>query len=64
MILAEELADVQLLPNLDEPHVNQIARLAWPMEYPEGAVIFREGQGSPFIYCRFDRENQSRDRGT
>jgi hypothetical protein len=50
MILAEELISVQFLRNLDEPHINEIARRAWLKEYPEGAVVFHEGQDSAFIY--------------
>lgn len=50
MILTEELACVSFLQKLGEPHRKEIALLADLREYPEGAVVFHEGQDSPFIY--------------
>jgi CRP-like cAMP-binding protein len=50
MILVEELTSIEFLRKLGEPYVNQIALLAQLRECPEGTVVFREGQNSPFIY--------------
>jgi len=50
MILTEELAGVSFLLNLGQPYIGEIALLAQLREYPEGTLVFRQGQDSPFIY--------------
>jgi CRP-like cAMP-binding protein len=50
MITPEHLTGIEFLRDLGEHHLNQIARLARLQEYEEGAVVFRQGEGSPFIY--------------
>jgi len=65
MILPEELVSIEFLRNIGEPHLNQIALEALLKEYPEGTVVFREGQDSPFIYFvltgKVDREVEEPD---
>jgi CRP-like cAMP-binding protein len=50
MIMPEELEGVPFLRELGEPHVQRVAQLARPQEYEQGAVLFRKGEDSPFIY--------------
>jgi CRP-like cAMP-binding protein len=50
MILPEEMACIEFLQKLGASYANQIAQLAQLKEYPAGAVLFREGQKSAFIY--------------
>jgi CRP-like cAMP-binding protein len=50
MILPEEMNEIEFLRSLGEQHVNRIARLARHKECEKGTVVFRQGQGSPFIY--------------
>jgi CRP-like cAMP-binding protein len=50
LILVEELYNIEFLRKLGEPYLNQIALLARLRECPEGTMVFREGQDSPFIY--------------
>jgi CRP-like cAMP-binding protein len=41
---------IAFLQNLGPLHATPIALMAQLQEYPEGTVLFREGQKSPFIY--------------
>jgi CRP-like cAMP-binding protein len=50
MILPEEMQCVGFLRALSEPYLGRIAAMARLEEYPEGTVLFREGEVSPFIY--------------
>src|SRR5262249_45334581 len=50
MITPEELKDIEFLHNLGGEHLNQLARMARLQECEEGAVVFRQGQGSAFLY--------------
>jgi CRP-like cAMP-binding protein len=50
MITPEEMKDIEFLHSLGGQHLNQVARMARLQEYEEGAVVFRQGQGSTFIY--------------
>jgi CRP-like cAMP-binding protein len=50
MILPEELEGIAFFQNLDEPHRARLALLAQLREYPEGAILFREGEPSPSIF--------------
>jgi CRP-like cAMP-binding protein len=47
MIAPEELGRVGFLHNLGGPHLNQLAAMAEPKEYPAGSEIFRQGEDSP-----------------
>jgi CRP-like cAMP-binding protein len=50
MIMPEELEAIPFLRELGEPHLQRVALLARPQEHEEGAVLFRKGEDSPFIY--------------
>jgi CRP-like cAMP-binding protein len=50
MINSEELKDSKFMRNLGEQHLNQIATLARLQACEEKAVLFCQGQVSPFIY--------------
>jgi CRP-like cAMP-binding protein len=50
MIAPEELDRVGFLRNLGGPHLNQLATMAEPREYPAGAAIFRQGEDSSYLY--------------
>jgi CRP-like cAMP-binding protein len=50
MIAPEELDRVGFLRHLGGPHLNQLAAMAEPREYPAGAEIFRQGEDSPYLY--------------
>ena len=50
MILPEEMECIEFLQKLGPRYANQVALLAQLKECPAGAVLFREGQESPFIY--------------
>ncbi|MFO0929507.1 MAG: cyclic nucleotide-binding domain-containing protein [Gemmataceae bacterium] len=50
MILPEEIDRIPFLRNLSEPHAISLARLARLKEFPEGTVLFTEGQDSPLVY--------------
>jgi CRP-like cAMP-binding protein len=56
MIAPEELDRVGFLRNLGGPHLNQLATMAEPKEYPAGAEIFRQGEDSPYLYFVLDGE--------
>lgn len=68
MILPEEIDRIPFLRNLPEPHARSLARLARLKEYPEGTVLFSEGQDSPLVYFvlhgQVALEVQAGDRGT
>src|SRR5262249_2766315 len=68
MTLLEEMASVRALWGLGEPHLHKLAALAQGQECPEGAVLFREGEGSPSLFVilggRVTREVRAGDRGT
>jgi CRP-like cAMP-binding protein len=50
MILPTEMEIIGFLHDLDEPYRHQVATMAQLKECLEGAVLFREGQDSPFLY--------------
>jgi CRP-like cAMP-binding protein len=50
MIPLEELKEIELLRNLDEPHLQEIAKIARPKECGQGTIVFRQGEDSPHIY--------------
>ena len=50
MTLAEEMGDVQALRNLGTPHVQKLAAIAHPRDCPVGAILFREGDDSSYIF--------------
>lgn len=50
MILLDELADVEFLRGLSPEYVRRIAQAAQLEECLAGTVLFREGQGCPFVY--------------
>jgi CRP-like cAMP-binding protein len=56
MIAPEELDRVAFLRNLGGPHINQLAAMAEPKEYPEGAEVFRQGEDSPYLDFVLDGE--------
>jgi CRP-like cAMP-binding protein len=56
MIAPEELVRVGFLRSLGGPHLNQLATMAEPKEYPAGAEIFRQGEDSPYLYFVLDGE--------
>ena len=56
MNLAEELGGVRALRGLGEPHLHQLAALAQPRECPQGGVLFREGDDSPFLFVLLSGE--------
>jgi len=56
MIAPEDLDRVGFLRNLGGPHLNQLATMAEPKEYPAGAEIFRQGEDSPYLYFVLDGE--------
>ena len=67
MDLAEEMGGVRALRGLGAPHLQKLAALARPRECPAGAVLFREGDDSPFIFVLLGGaallEVRLRDRG-
>jgi CRP-like cAMP-binding protein len=50
MSLLNELKRVRFFKNLGDDHVTRVAGLAQIKECPEGDVLFREREDSPFIY--------------
>jgi CRP-like cAMP-binding protein len=44
------------LQGLGEPHLQKLAAVAQPREWPAGAVLFREGDDSPFIFVLLSGE--------
>jgi CRP-like cAMP-binding protein len=56
MIAPEELDRVGFLRNLGGPHLNELATMAEPREYPVGAEIFCQGEDSPYLYFVLDGE--------
>jgi CRP-like cAMP-binding protein len=56
MIAPEELDRVGFLRNLGGPHLNHLATLAEPKEYPAGAEVFRQGEDAPYLYFVLDGE--------
>jgi len=50
MILSEEMRGVRALRGLGEPHLQKLAAMAQPQECPEGAILFKQGDDSPFIF--------------
>jgi CRP-like cAMP-binding protein len=67
MTLAEEMGEVKALGGLGIPHVQKLAAIARPRECPVGAVLFREGDDSTFIFVLLSGavilEVNMRDRG-
>ena len=56
MIRPEDMAGVRALRGLEEPHLEKLAALASLRECPEGAVLFREGDDSRFIFVLLSGE--------
>jgi CRP-like cAMP-binding protein len=56
MTLPEEMGSVRALRGLGEPHLQKLAALAQAREYPEGEVLFREGDDSPFVFVLLSGE--------
>jgi CRP-like cAMP-binding protein len=56
MVAPEELVRVGFLRNVGGPHLDKLAALAEPKEYPAGAVIFRQGEDAPYLYFVLDGE--------
>jgi CRP-like cAMP-binding protein len=56
MIALEELYRVEFLRNLGREHANELAALAELKECPAGAVLFRQGEDSPYLYFVLDGE--------
>lgn len=56
MTLPEELGSVRALRGLELPHLQKLAAIARPRECPEGAILFREGDDSPFLFLIFSGE--------
>ena len=54
MIAPAELDRVGFLRNLGGPHLDQLAAMAEPREYPAGAALFRQGEDSPYLYFVLD----------
>ena len=50
MITAAEMKEIRFLQNLGEKYLNQIATMARLKECKKETVVFRQGEGSPFIY--------------
>lgn len=50
MIPVEEMERVEFVRGLGQSYLNQIAMKAQLKECSEGAVLFSEGQDSPFLY--------------
>jgi CRP-like cAMP-binding protein len=50
MSLAEEMGTVKALRGLGAAHVEKLAGIARPRECPAGALLFREGDDSTFIF--------------
>jgi CRP-like cAMP-binding protein len=49
MVLPEEMGSIAFLRNLSESYLEQIAAMARLQEHEAGAVLFGEGEDSPFI---------------
>jgi CRP-like cAMP-binding protein len=56
MTLSEEMGSVRALRGLGEAHLQKLAALAQPRECPPGAVLFREGDASGFIFVLLSGE--------
>src|SRR5262249_21704563 len=67
MSLAEEMGSVKALHGLGEAHLQKLAAIARPRECPVGAVLFREGDESSYIFVLLSGtvtlEVKMRDRG-
>jgi CRP-like cAMP-binding protein len=50
MILIDELETFEFARNLGQPYLGRLAALARLKEVSEGAVLFQEGEDSPFFY--------------
>jgi CRP-like cAMP-binding protein len=56
MSLAEELIAVKSLRGLGDAHLHKLAAIARPRECPAGALRFRQGDDSTYIYVRLSGE--------
>jgi CRP-like cAMP-binding protein len=56
MTLSDEMRSARALRGLGEPHLEKLAALAQSREYPEGAVLFREGDEAPSIFVLLSGE--------
>jgi CRP-like cAMP-binding protein len=56
MTLSEEMVSVRALRGLGEPHLQKLAAIATLQEFPEGAVLFRQGDASGFIFVLLSGE--------
>jgi CRP-like cAMP-binding protein len=56
MSLVEEMFDVTTFRGLSEADLQQLAAIAVQMECPAGAILFREGDDSTFIYVLLSGE--------
>jgi CRP-like cAMP-binding protein len=67
MSLAEELVEVKTLRGLGEAHLQKLAAIALPREFPAGAVLFREADNATCIFIllsgEVSLEVNMRDRG-
>ncbi len=50
MLPSEEMDRIPFLRNLGEPYARQLASIAKLQEYPEGTVLFAQGQDFPWLY--------------
>jgi CRP-like cAMP-binding protein len=56
MSLAQELVEVKALRDLGEAHLQKLAAIALPREYPAGEVLFREKDNSSCIFVLLSGE--------
>jgi CRP-like cAMP-binding protein len=56
MSLSQEMVRVRALRGLGESHLQKLAALAQPRECPEGALLFREGDASEFVFVLLSGE--------
>jgi CRP-like cAMP-binding protein len=50
MSLYSELKRVRFFKDLGDHHLSHVAEMAQLKDFPEGVILFREGEESPFIY--------------
>src|SRR5437764_6347249 len=50
MILLDTLRDIRFLQGVAEKHLPKLSSIAVAKEFAAGAVVFREGHGSAFVY--------------
>lgn len=51
MVPAQEIKQSEFLRSLGDQYLSHIAKIALPKDYAAEKVIFRQGEGSQFIYC-------------